>query len=85
MSQALIIGIIGGILGLGIGFIFSRLIDQVPFETEALPTISTFPVNYNAGYYVIGISFALISTFIAGYLPSNRARKVDPVKIIRGT
>ncbi len=85
MSQALIIGVVGGILGLIIGFIFSRLIDQVPFETEALPTITTFPVNYNAGYYVIGITFALISTFIAGYLPSNRARKIDPVKIIRGT
>ncbi|MBT8177915.1 MAG: ABC transporter permease [Eudoraea sp.] len=85
MSQALIIGVVGGILGLIIGFIFSRLIDQVPFETEALPTITTFPVNYNAGYYFIGITFALISTFIAGYLPSNRARKIDPVKIIRGT
>ncbi len=85
MSQALIIGIIGGILGLIIGFVFSRLIDQVPFETEALPTITTFPVNYNAGYYLIGITFALISTFIAGYLPSNRARKIDPVQIIRGT
>ncbi len=85
MSQALIIGVIGGCLGLIIGFVFSRLIDQVPFETEALPTITTFPVNYQPGYYVIGISFALISTFIAGYLPSNRARKVDPVQIIRGT
>ena len=85
MSQALIIGVIGGVLGLIIGFIFSRLIDQVPFETEALPTITTFPVNYQPGYYLIGITFALISTFIAGYLPSNRAKKVDPVQIIRGT
>ncbi|MBT8320696.1 MAG: ABC transporter permease [Eudoraea sp.] len=85
MSQALIIGVIGGFLGLIIGFFFSRLIDQVPFETEALPTITTFPVNYQPGYYLIGITFALISTFIAGYLPSNRARKVDPVQIIRGT
>ena len=40
---------------------------------------------YQPGYYLVGITFALISTFIAGYLPSNRARKVDPVKIIRGT
>lgn len=85
MSQALIIGLIGGFLGLIIGFLFSRLIDQVPFETEALPTITTFPVNYQPGYYLVGITFALISTFIAGYLPSNRARKVDPVTIIRGT
>ncbi len=85
MSQAMIIGVAGGIIGLIIGFFLSRVIDNIPFETEALPTISTFPVNYNPGYYVIGIVFALISTFIAGYLPSNKARKIDPVRIIRGT
>ncbi|MER3374726.1 MAG: ABC transporter permease [Allomuricauda sp.] len=85
MSQAMIIGFIGGVLGLLIGFVLSKIIDQAPFETEALPTISTFPVNYNVAYYVIGITFALISTFVAGYLPSNRAKKIDPVEIIRGT
>ncbi|WP_297796412.1 ABC transporter permease [uncultured Eudoraea sp.] len=85
MSQAMLIGVAGGIVGLIIGFFLSRIIDNIPFETEALPTISTFPVNYNLWYYVIGIVFALISTFIAGYLPSNKARKIDPVRIIRGT
>ncbi len=85
MSQAMIIGLIGGILGLLIGFGLSRLIDGIPFETEALPTIKTFPVNYKVKYYIIGIVFALISTFIAGYLPSNKAKKIDPVRIIRGT
>ncbi|MGB5171285.1 MAG: FtsX-like permease family protein [Eudoraea sp.] len=85
MSQAMIIGVSGGILGLVIGFIFSRIIDGIPFETEALPTIQTFPVNYQIGYYVIGICFALLSTFIAGYLPANKARKIDPVRIIRGS
>jgi lipoprotein-releasing system permease protein len=84
MSQALLIGLIGGLLGLLIGFGLSHLIDSLPFETEALPTISTFPVNHNPLFYVIGISFALISTFIAGYLPSAKARRVDPVHIIRG-
>lgn len=85
MSQAMLIGVAGGMVGLIIGFFLSRIIDNIPFETEALPTISTFPVNYNPWYYVIGIVFALISTFIAGYLPSNKARKIDPVRIIRGT
>lgn len=84
MSQALIIGLIGGILGLFIGYGLSTIIDGIPFKTEALPTITTYPINYNPGYYVIGITFALISTFIAGYLPSNKARKIDPVRIIRG-
>ncbi|WP_420322036.1 ABC transporter permease [Flagellimonas sp.] len=85
MSQAVLIGVIGGLSGLVIGFGLSRLIDNVAFETEALPTITTYPINYNPWFYVIGISFALLSTFVAGYLPSNKARKIDPVRIIRGT
>jgi len=84
MSQALLIGLVGGVLGLLIGMGLSHLIDTLPFETEALPTIKTFPVNHNPWYYLIGITFALISTFIAGYLPSARARRIDPVNIIRG-
>ena len=85
MSQAMIIGGVGGFCGLVAGYGLSRLIDTVAFETEALPTITTYPINYNIMYYVIGISFALLSTFIAGYLPSKKAKKIDPVKIIRGT
>ncbi|MEN8790090.1 MAG: FtsX-like permease family protein, partial [Flavobacteriaceae bacterium] len=39
MSQAMIIGLVGGAIGLIIGFVLSRVIDRIPFETEALPTI----------------------------------------------
>ena len=85
MSQAMIIGAIGGMLGLIIGFVLSSLIDNVAFETEALPTITTYPINYNIWYYVIGISFALLATFVAGWLPSSKAKRIDPVRIIRGT
>ena len=84
MSQALIIGIVGGALGLIIGFGLSHVIDNIPFATQALPLVKTFPVNYNPWFYIIGITFAMISTFIAGYFPSQRAKKMDPVKIIRG-
>ncbi len=85
MSQAMLIGTVGGILGLLVGLGLSVLIDNAPFNTEALPTIKTYPVNFEFGYYIIGITFALLSTFIAGYLPSNKAKKIDPVRIIRGT
>jgi lipoprotein-releasing system permease protein len=84
MSQAMIIGIVGGVLGLLIGFGLSHLIGSLPFETEALPTISTYPINHNPWFYAIGITFAMISTFLAGYLPSQKAKKIDPVRIIRG-
>jgi lipoprotein-releasing system permease protein len=84
ISQAILIGLFGGILGLVVGYSISSVIDTLPFETDALPTIKTYPVNYNVWYYIIGISFAMTSTFLAGYLPSRKARKIDPVEIIRG-
>lgn len=84
MSQAMIIGLFGGILGLIIGLGLANLISTIPFETEALPTVVTYPININPWFFVIGFSFALISTFFAGYLPAKKAQKIDPVRIIRG-
>jgi len=85
MSQAMLIGTVGGLLGLLVGFLLSVLIDQAPFQTDAMPTLTTYPVSFEFIYYLIGIIFALVSTFIAGYLPSKKAKNIDPVKIIRGT
>lgn len=84
MSQAMIIGFVGGVLGLLVGLGLASLIDTIPFNTEALPTIETYPINMNPVFFLIGFSFAILSTFLAGYLPSKKAKKIDPVKIIRG-
>ena len=84
ISQAVIIGIVGGVLGLILGYLVSRLIDNIPFETEAIPNITTYPVVYNYLHYIIAMLFAMISTFIAGYLPAQKAKNIDPVEIIRG-
>lgn len=84
ISQALIIGIVGGILGLLFGQIFTIIISQIPFETPSLPTIKTYPVHQDIKYYYIGIAFALATTFIAGLFPARKASKIDPVEIIRG-
>ena len=82
--QALIIGVVGGALGILVGYGVSVLIDNTPFTTEALPTVTTYPINYDPLFYITGIIFALVSTFLAGYLPARKAQKIDPVEIIRG-
>lgn len=81
---ALTIGFFGGVAGLFFGFGLSVVINHIPFRTAALPTISTFPVNYNPAFYIIGTIFSLITTYFAGYFPARKASKVDPVVIIRG-
>lgn len=84
ITIALSIGIFGGMLGLIFGFGLSNAIDQIPFNTAALPTIKTFPVNYNPRFYLIGSVFSIVTTYLAGYFPSRKASKIDPVVIIRG-
>ena len=84
VSLSLIIGLVGGVFGLLFGYIFTSIIDVIPFKTAALPTIKTYPINYDPMFYVIGISFALFTTAIAGLFPALKASKIDPVEIIRG-
>ena len=81
---SLIIGIVGGLFGLLFGFTLSHIIDNIPFETPSLPTIKTYPIDYKYTYYIIGFTFAVCTTTIAGLFPALKASKIDPVEIIRG-
>ena len=81
---SLTIGIAGGLLGLILGFTVSSLIAQIPFTTTALPTVKTYPIDYNPTIYLIGIVFSLITTYFAGFFPARKAGNTDPVIIIKG-
>jgi lipoprotein-releasing system permease protein len=84
ITIALSIGIFGGVLGLIFGWGLSAIIDQIPFNTASLPTLKTYPISYNPRFYIIGGVFSIVTTYFAGYFPSRKASKVDPVIIIRG-
>lgn len=81
---ALSIGISGGTLGLLLGYLLCLIIDAIPFHFTSLPSITTYPVNYQPAFYVIGMGFSLITTYLAGLFPAAKASRIDPVIIIRG-
>jgi lipoprotein-releasing system permease protein len=84
ITIAITIGFAGGTIGLMLGYLAGLGIERIPFETEALPTIKTFPVDFNPRYYIIAGIFSLITTYFAGYFPARKASGIDPVDIIRG-
>jgi len=81
---AMFIGLSGALLGLVFGFALSSLVDLVPFNVPALPTVTSLPVDYNPKFYIIGAIFGTITSYFAGYFPSRKASQIDPVQIIRG-
>ncbi len=84
LSQALTIGVLGGAVGLLFGFLMAYGVSQVPFKADAFVTIDHLPVNFKAVHYISAFLFGLFVTTLAGFLPSRKASKVDPVEIIRG-
>jgi lipoprotein-releasing system permease protein len=84
MIQALVIGVIGAMAGLLVGFTLSYLISKAPFDGGDVISLNHFPVNFDLKYYVIGTLFGVSTTAIAGYMPSRKAARIDPIEIIRG-
>jgi lipoprotein-releasing system permease protein len=84
LIQALVIGLIGSVVGLGIGYGLSLLISQAPFNGGDVISLDHLPVNFDPFYYVIGMIFGVSTTALAGYMPSRKASKVDPIEILRG-
>jgi lipoprotein-releasing system permease protein len=84
LFQSLIIGILGGLLGLLVGFIFCYLLSKTPFPEGSFIRIDTYPVNFIPLHYVLGILFGFLTTLFAGFFPALKASKIDPVSILRG-
>jgi lipoprotein-releasing system permease protein len=84
MIQSLVIGFIGSTAGLCIGYALSFLISKAPFDGGDFISLDHFPVSFDPLYYVIGIVFGVTTTALAGYMPSRKASKVDPIEILRG-
>lgn len=81
LTQSLVIGLIGGVVGVVFGGIVSYVINSIPFE---IATLKNLPMAYRTSDYLSALGFGLLTTFVAGYLPAKNASKVDPVEIIRG-
>lgn len=84
LLQSLIIGLVGGALGLLFGFGVCYLLSITPFPAGEVIRLKTFPVNFRPSQYAAGLFFGFLTTLFAGYFPSRRAARMDPVQIIRG-
>ena len=83
MVEALIIGLVGAILGWGLGYLMTRGLGALEFKTP-FSDQNHLPVLYSVKHYALATAVALVSSLVAGYFPARAAAKVHPVDIIRG-
>jgi lipoprotein-releasing system permease protein len=81
LTQAVIIGLLGGATGLILGYGIATAVSLVPFKVG---NMNSLPMTFESSDYITAFTFGVLITFIAGYLPAKKASNVDPVEIIRG-
>ena len=79
ITEALIMGVIGTVIGLLIGTLLIFILSKVYMGGP----VGYFPITYELDLYVMSFILGLLMTFLAGYLPSRKASRVDPVEIFR--
>jgi len=84
MVQALVIGFVGSVIGLIVGFLASYAISLIPYESELFSSIDHLPISFDKIYYICGFGFGILTAAFSGYVPSCKAARIDPVYIIRG-
>jgi lipoprotein-releasing system permease protein len=81
LTQANVIGIFGALVGAILGYGISLLINLVPFTIAGMETL---PIFFQPQDFLLAVGFGILTTLIAGFLPSRKASNIDPVIIIRG-
>jgi len=79
ISEALIIGILGTIMGLFIGAALVKALSKVYIGGDR----GYFPIEFEPKIMILGILIGLLVAFIAGLIPARAAAKIDPVAIFR--
>lgn len=79
ISEALIIGILGTIMGLVIGSVLVKALSKVYIGGDK----GFFPIEFEPGIMLMGVLVGLLVTIISGWIPAHGASKIDPVAIFR--
>ncbi|MDD2382077.1 MAG: ABC transporter permease [Mariniphaga sp.] len=73
LSESTLISVTGGILGIGLGIIISRVI-MVVFDIKTVISVFSIVISFGVSV-IIGVTF--------GYIPAKRASDQDPVESLR--
>ena len=83
VTEALIIGLIGGLAGFALGYLLCVGLGSIRITNPFIDS-NYLPLAYTYVHYLMAGMVALVSSVIAGYQPARKAARGNPVEIIRG-
>lgn len=83
LTESLLIGIVGGLLGLALGFVMQQVVGSIRMDVKGFVSLEYLKFNSSPAFYAFAYFFALIVTAVAGYIPARKASKIDAIEIIR--
>jgi lipoprotein-releasing system permease protein len=82
-SQGLILGFLGGLIGLVIGYWICLYLQTVPFGGGPLGGAGYLQISIKPAIYLQAMGLAVFSASLASILPARAAGKMTPIEIIR--
>ncbi|MEY2545192.1 MAG: lipoprotein-releasing system permease protein, partial [Verrucomicrobiota bacterium] len=83
--QGALIAVVGSTIGCGAGALLTFGVSKIPIRLRGLLSSDYFVVSWDWRHYVQAILLALVSVFIASYVPARRAAELPPVVTLRGS
>jgi len=83
--QGALIAAVGSVLGCALGGLLTFAISKVPIHIRGLLYTNHFLVVWDWRHYLWATLLAIISVFIASYVPARRAAQLQPVDTLRGS
>jgi len=78
ITEASLLGTIGGALGLGLAYLIAIVTNIV-----SVIAADAYFISYNPLYYILGLLVSVLVSTLAGIAPSYKASKLDPVEALR--
>jgi lipoprotein-releasing system permease protein len=79
ISEALIIGTLGTLVGMMLGALLINIVSKVYVGGDT----GYFPIQFEPKIMLLGLIVGIVVTSVAGYIPARSAAKVDPISIFR--
>ncbi len=80
MFQGIILGFLGGILGMGLGYGLLEMFSTFAKGSDGNPII---PITFDLGFILFSGSIAIVSAFVASLIPARKSLKLSVIEVIR--